>query len=105
MPRLRTSVEKLVRALHEVVLHSLHHGRKRLAERSGKEFLWQVNYVFRDALTEHECGYLVREVITVVLEHIVSGLSVLVRDVLQELHEDLFRDLSAAQGEHFGRST
>lgn len=78
-------------ALHlQVVLCLGKHGSDHLSERGIQEFIGQVYDFLGDPISYQELRALIREVVAVMLEHIVCSLSESRRDLSEEVHEEFF---------------
>jgi len=87
----------------KIFLHLLHHGRHHLSQRSAQEHLRLANNVLWDIRSKKEVCAFVCEMVAVMLEHIIVLLCKPRRNFLQELHEQLQRDLSLPQCNGLGR--
>ena len=90
-------IEKLVTINFKIILSLHKHWRNHSPNRGVKELLRQVDYVFRYPLTYEELRALVGEVVAVVLQYIVCLLSEARAHIFEELHEELFRQLSESE--------
>ena len=101
--RLLVIVKQLIGSQGQTLLHVDHHWCNLLAQLRLVKLAGQLRVLARNSLAGDELGYLVCEGIAVVGEDMVGALSVLLRDVLEQLHHDVLGHLRLAQAHNFRR--
>ena len=95
-------VEELVGSEGETLLHVDHHGRDLLAEVRLEEFARDLRILPRDAIACHQGCHFVSEGVRVVVEDVIGALCVLLGNVFEQLHEDVFGHLGLSQAHYLG---
>ena len=98
-------VKQLIGCQSQTFLHVDHHGSDLLAEVGLEELAGDLKVLSRDALPGHQGRNFIRERVTIVVENVVSALSVLLRDVFEQLHEDILGYLRLPQTHYLCRLT
>ena len=84
---LASLIKQLMTLYLQIVLSLSKHGSDHLTERCVQEFIGQIYDLFGDPFADQELSTLIREVVAVMLEHIVCSLSKSRRHISKKLHE------------------